>query len=96
MNRKHSPTGRPRRLMPWVVLLALYMACMLIFAWSRMQCRQYEYWMVEVLTRQKALRERHDNLNIELATVRTPARLESQARRLGMIRPTASQTVHVK
>jgi len=87
---------KPRRLIPWVSLLVLYVAAMLVFAWSRVQYRQYEYWIADAMSRQQALRERYDKLNIELASVRTPARLEAQARRLGMIRPEAGRIVNIK
>ena len=79
-----------RRLLALGGLLVL--ACM-AHVWLRLQVIRLGYDLSAARAMQLRLEHERRELEIELATLRDPARIERVARRLGMIAPRAGQVV---
>ena len=98
--RRVAAVGRPpllarvvrrllvRRLLRLGALLVL--AC-IVHVWLRLQVIRLGYDLSAARTMQLRLEHERSELEIELATLRDPARIEQAARRLGMTAPRAGQ-----
>ena len=78
----------------WIVLMTLFFVQALFYAWCRMQCVDAGYGIDRETRRRQVLIKERNTLNIELARLKSPERIESIARtRLGLVMPDARQTV---
>jgi len=94
-NRKIRP---PKKTMTriWIVLMALFFAEALFYAWCRVQYVNAGYGIDRQTRRHQALLGERNTLNIELARLKSPDRIEAIARtRLELVRPDPQQTVRL-
>jgi cell division protein FtsL len=92
-NRKVRPV-KPFRTGLCLVLMALFFMEALLYAWSRVQCVDAGYGLNRETHRRQALLKERNTLNIELARLKSPERIETIAKtRLGLNMPDAQQTV---
>lgn len=78
----------------WIVLMALFFAQTLFYAWCRVQCTNAGYGIDLETRRYQTLLKERNTLKIELARLKSPDRIETIARNhLGLVRPDARQTV---
>lgn len=75
--------------------VAVYLVIFLVFAlgyvWARIQVVETGYRLRRLEEVREKLREENQSLTVEAATLRSPQRLESLARNMGLKRPTESQ-----
>ena len=92
-NRRLRP---PRKTMTglWIVLMVLFFVEALFYAWCRVQCVNAGYGIDRETRRRQALLKERNTLNIELARLKSPERIETIARtRLGLVMPDVQQKV---
>jgi cell division protein FtsL len=78
----------------WLVLMVLFFIEALFYAWCRVQCVNTGYALDRQTHRRQALLKARNTLNIELARLKSPERIETIARtRLGLNMPDAQQTI---
>jgi len=74
--------------------MALLFIQALFYAWCRMQCVDAGYGIDRETRRRQVLIKERNTLNIELARLKSPERIEKIARtQLGLVMPDARQTV---
>lgn len=97
-----ADSARNRRVQPfrqrltgvWIVLMVLFFIQALFYAWCRVQCVDAGYGIDQAHQRRQALIKERNTLNIEMARLKSPERIEQIARtRLGLVMPNAEQTV---
>ena len=78
----------------WLGFLFIFIAELLFYTWSRVQCVQIGY---EITKQSSVNRKRvtlQNNLKIELARLRSPERIENIASgQLGLTMPKSNQTI---
>ncbi|HSO19197.1 MAG TPA: cell division protein FtsL [Desulfosarcina sp.] len=78
----------------WLMLMVLFFVQALFYAWCRVQCVDAGYGLDRETRRRQALLKERNTLNIELARLKSPDRIEHIARtRLGLVMPSAQQTM---
>ncbi|PID40784.1 MAG: hypothetical protein CR984_01460 [Proteobacteria bacterium] len=78
----------------WIALMLLFFVEGLFYTWCRIQCLTVGYGIDDEISRYRTLITARNNLRIELARLKAPARIEAIARtRLGMVMPDSQQTV---
>lgn len=86
---------RPK-LLPMLVFMALLLAISLFYVWSRLQVLNLEYNISSLESRVRHLQQEAKGLQVEVASLRSPQRLEQVARqRLGLHLPTPDQVITV-
>jgi cell division protein FtsL len=92
-NRKlRSP--RVKRPGLWIAAIALVFMETLFYAWCRVQCVNTGYAIEQANGRRASLLAERSTLNIELARLKSPERIETIARaRLGLTMPDSRQTM---
>mgnify|MGYP001598887914 CR=1 FL=1 len=81
----------------WVFIVSLLLAVALIYVWSHIHMTELEYQLARELTAQEKLLEEQKSLNLELATLKSPQRIESIARnRLQLTYPEREQVILLK
>lgn len=81
----------------WAVWLIAVTMLALFYVWSRIQVVQYGYENATLTRQSDELSKQISSLEIEIAKLKSPARLEDVAKKeLGMRPPSAEQTVIVK
>jgi cell division protein FtsL len=74
--------------------MGLFIAELLFYTWSRVQCVQIRYEISEITANQKQLERLQDNLKIELARLKAPQRISEIAKQqLGLVAPTSKQLI---
>ena len=92
-NRKVQPP-RKNHTGLWIMLMFFLFIEALLYAWCRVQCVNAGYGIDRETRRQEALLKQRNTLNIELARLRSPERIEAIARtRLGLVMPDSHQRV---
>ena len=77
-----------------MALLTLFVLELLFYTWCRVQCVNIGYEINEQTRRHQQLLKLQGNLKIELALLKSPARIAEIARtRLGLKIPDAKQTI---
>ncbi len=73
------------------------MAVAITYVWSHIQMTRLEYQLAEEMTRKEHLMEEQRRLKLELATLKSPQRIESIARKsLHMSYPERDQVIVIK
>ena len=92
-NRKpNKPKARVRASWPWALILVALIIDLFAFTWVREEYRRTGYDISRLTIRNQALLERKDALKIELARLRSPARIAEIAReQLGLKMPEPEQ-----
>ena len=92
-NRKVRPP-RVKRLGFWLAVMGLVFVETLFYAWCRVQCINTGYAIEQEKRRRESLLAERSTLNIELARLKSPERIETIARtRLGLTMPDSRQTM---
>jgi cell division protein FtsL len=87
-----NPKTRVRASWPWALILVALIAELFAFTWVREEYRRTGYDISRLTLRNQALLERKDALKIELARLRSPARIAEIAReQLGLKMPEPEQ-----
>jgi cell division protein FtsL len=80
----------------WALLLSLFIVEFFFYAWCRMQCVQVGYAIAAESRKGQELKALQNSLNIELARLKAPERINQIARkRLGLELPTSQQMILV-
>ncbi|MFC1859931.1 septum formation initiator family protein [Thermodesulfobacteriota bacterium] len=80
-----------------VLILFIFVGELLFYTWSRVQCIQTGYEISSGKNRQQQLLTLQNNLKIELARLKSPQRIAKIAReRLGLVMPSARQTINIE
>lgn len=80
----------------WIFIMALFIAELLVYTWSRLQCIQIGYEMTAEGKLHAELLGVEKNLNIELARLKSPKRISQIAReRLGLAPPSPEQIISI-
>ena len=78
----------------WGFLMVVFMAELLVYTWCRVQCTRLGYEITRATETQQQRLRLQNNLKIELARLKSPARIATYAReRLGLRMPTPEQTI---
>jgi hypothetical protein len=80
----------------WIALLAVFIVELLFYTWCRVQSTQTGYAISNALRIQRHQVELRQELQTEMAHLNSPAYIESEARRLGMMLPTPEQIVTLR
>ncbi|MBU3979854.1 MAG: cell division protein FtsL [Proteobacteria bacterium] len=78
----------------WFTVMAVFIAELLIYTWSRVQCVKAGYEISNENNKNRKLINLQNNLKVELARLKSPERLADIARnQLGLKTPTLEQMV---
>ncbi len=95
MNRKMRKD--PRKLKEtgiWLVFMFFFISELFLYTWSRVQCVGIGYEISKAAIRQKEFVALQNNLNLELASLKSPARIAEIAKiRFGLKMPTSEQMI---
>ena len=93
MKRKSRKKNRlPGSLGIWLLFLAIFMAELLFYTWCRVQCVESGYRISEAKENGRQLKVAQKNLKVELAGLKSPARIARIARtEFGLIIPGPKQ-----
>ncbi len=81
----------------WAIWILIITVLALFYVWSRVQVVQLGYEISKMQADESDLAKQASSLEVELAKLKSPARLEEIAKKeLGLQHPTAAQTVLVK
>jgi cell division protein FtsL len=88
---------KPRKLKKtgiWIILMLFFISELFLYTWSRVQCVGIGYEISKAAARQKEFVAFQNNLNIELASLKSPARIAEIAKtRFGLKMPTSEQMI---
>ena len=78
----------------WGFFMAFFIAELLLYTWCRVQCTRLGYEITRSTATQQQRLRLQNNLKIELARLKSPARIATYAReRLGLKMPAPEQTM---
>lgn len=78
----------------WIILMLFFISELLLYTWCRVQCVGIGYEISKATERQKELAALQSNFKIELASLKSPARIaEIAINQLGLTMPTPKQTI---
>jgi cell division protein FtsL len=81
----------------WIFIASVLMAVALIYVWSHIHMTELEYRIAQELGSQERLAEEQSKLKVELATLKSPQRIETIAReKLQMTYPEREQVILLK
>lgn len=75
---------------------AVLAACGLLYAWQHFQCIQLRYEVEDLQARRSQAAELNQELRLELASLRSPGRIDVLARRMGLTVPVPGQVAPVQ
>ncbi len=95
MARKAKKNARSTRMVIiWLIVMAVFIAELLIYTWSRVQCVKVGYEISNENNKNRNLINLQNNLKVELARLKSPERLADIARnQLDLKTPTPEQMV---
>jgi cell division protein FtsL len=81
----------------WIFIASILMAVALIYVWSHIHMTELEYQIARELSSREKLIEEQSKLKVELATLKSPQRIETIARnKLQMVYPEREQVILLK
>jgi len=81
----------------WIFIASVLMAVALLYVWSHIHMTELEYQVARELSSREQITEEQTKLKIELATLKSPQRIETIAReRLQMTYPEREQVIVLK
>ena len=81
----------------WIFVASILMAVALIYVWSHIHMMELEYQVARELSSREQLVEEQAKLKMELATLKSPQRIETIAReKLQMVYPGREQVIQIK
>ena len=95
MARKTKKNVRSTRIVIiWFIIMAVFIAELLIYTWSRVQCVNAGYEISNENNKNRKLITLQNNLKVELARLKSPERLAKIAKnQLGLKTPTPEQII---
>jgi len=84
-------------LIPFILLMLFLIGGCLFYVWSRIQVIQFGYEISNVLKQERALSEENKKLRVEIATLKSYARIEKLAvEELRMAKPKPDQVIVIR
>ncbi len=81
----------------WIFIATVMMAVTLLYVWSHIHMTELEYQIARELSNREKITEEQTKLKVELATLRSPRRIEAIAtEKLNMIYPDRRQVIVLK
>ena len=81
----------------WIFIAIVLMIVLLIYVWSHIHMTELEYQIARELSSREQLTEEQAKLKVELATLKSPQRIETIAReKLQMTYPGREQVILIK
>jgi cell division protein FtsL len=81
----------------WIFIASVLMAVALLYVWSHIHMTELEYQIARELSSREQIMEEQMKLKVELATLRSPRRIETIAReKLQMTYPERKQVIVLK
>jgi cell division protein FtsL len=81
----------------WIFIASILMAVALIYVWSHIHMTELEYQIARELSNRERLTEEQAKLKVELATLKSPQRIETIARnKMQMVYPEREQVILLK
>lgn len=81
----------------WIFIATVLMAMLIIYVWSHIHMTELEYQIARELSSKEQFTEEQAKLKLELATLKSPQRIEVIAReKLSMIYPGREQVILLK
>ena len=78
----------------WIILMFFFISELFLYTWSRVQCVGIGYEIARTANRQKEFVALQNNLSLELASLKSPARIAEIAKnRFGLKMPTSEQMI---
>lgn len=95
MARKNKKNARSTRIVIiWFIIMAVFIAELLTYTWSRVQCIKSGYEISNENNKNRNLINLKNNLKVELARLKSPERLAKIAKnQLGLKTPTPEQII---
>ena len=95
MARKAQKNVRNTRIaIIWFIIMIVFIAELLIYTWSRVQCIKVGYEISNENKKNRNLINLQNNLKVELAHLKSPERLAEIAKnKLGLKTPTSDQII---
>jgi cell division protein FtsL len=96
--RRSKPTGvKPNLLIPVILFLLFIIGGSLFYVWSRIQVIQLGYEISSALKEERTLTEENKKLRVEIATLKSYARIEKLAvEELRMVKPKPDQVIVIR
>jgi cell division protein FtsL len=81
----------------WIFIASVLMAVALLYVWSHIHMTELEYQIAREMSSREQITEEQTKLKVELATLRSPRRIETIAReKLQMTYPERAQVIVLK
>jgi cell division protein FtsL len=81
----------------WIFIASVLMAVALLYVWSHIHMTELEYQIARELSAAEQIKEEQTKLKVELATLKSPQRIETMAReKLQMTYPERTQVILLK
>lgn len=81
----------------WIFVASILMAVALLYVWSHIHMTELEYQIAHELNNREQITEEQTKLKVELATLKSPRRIETIAReKLQMTYPERTQVIILK
>jgi len=94
MARKTKKNVSSTRIVIWFIIMAVFIAELLIYTWSRVQCIKFGYEISNENKKNRNFINLQNNLKVELARLKSPERLAKIAKnQLGLKTPTPEQII---
>lgn len=86
-----APPARLRDFSRRVAAGAAMAGCLLFYAWQHFECIQLRYQVEQLESRRTQAAELNQQLHLEVATLRSPMRVDAISRRMGLTVPVPGQ-----
>ena len=81
----------------WIFIASVLMAVALVYVWSHIHMTELEYQIARELSSGEQIKDERTKLKVELATLKSPRRIETIAReKLQMTYPERTQVILLK
>ena len=81
----------------WIFIASVLMAVALLYVWSHIHMTELEYQIARELSSAEQIKDERTKLKVELATLKSPRRIETIAReKLQMTYPERAQVIMLK
>ena len=81
----------------WIFIASILMAVALLYVWSHIHMTELEYQVARELSSRERMTEEQSKLKVELATLKSPQRIETIAKeKLQMVYPEREQVILLK
>jgi len=81
----------------WIFIASILMAVALLYVWSHIHMTELEYQIARELSSAEQIKEERTKLKVELATLKSPQRIETIAReKLQMTYPERAQVIMLR